>query len=103
MSLSELALISRANHTPLNQRVPGSSPGAPTKPFNDLPPIACQGAHPARSAEHDWHTVRTLRAGNLEVAGSNPAPATNHASRYVKNDLSQRQKRCHHEGCVFCS
>jgi hypothetical protein len=29
-------LIFLANHTSLNQRVPGSSPGAPTKLFKDL-------------------------------------------------------------------
>jgi hypothetical protein len=36
MRLSEWPLIFQANHTPLNQRVPGSSPGAPTKLFKDL-------------------------------------------------------------------
>ena len=34
--MSEWPLIFLTNPTPLNQRVPGSSPGAPTKLFKDI-------------------------------------------------------------------
>src|SRR5690348_4725891 len=36
LHLTEWPLIFLVNHTPLNQRILGSSPSAPTKPFKDL-------------------------------------------------------------------
>jgi hypothetical protein len=41
--LSEWTLIFQANHTPLNRRVPGSSPGAPTKQGKHLQHFAQNG------------------------------------------------------------
>ena len=52
-------MIFLANHTPLNQRVPGSSPGAPTKLFNSLGIL--------RASYSDKRSAAIFPDGRLEV------------------------------------
>ena len=50
--LSEWPLSFPTNHTPLNQRVPGSSPGAPTKQKSFFLPMASQDKGRERDGSH---------------------------------------------------